>query len=225
MNQITIIRPRDDEAIYPPPEIRKIYPAKALIWKYFSIVIIWWILITIGVLLILTFIEVISASNDPNLEPMPSIIHDIILSTPIIYAVVVFLPSLLLVPLYVKSMEFIVHGDEIVVKKGLINKTVKFCPFRTITNISTRAGPLDRLFGIGNVQVETAGKSGQSTSPEEKLEGLLLYNEIRDYILSRLNIYNQEGGSYGASYQDILESSILSELREIKEILKRKKRY
>ncbi|NIO19455.1 MAG: PH domain-containing protein, partial [Candidatus Aenigmarchaeota archaeon] len=79
---------------------------------------------------------------------------------------------------------------EIYVKKGLINITRKHVPFRTVTNISSRAGPFDRLFGIGTVEIETAGysgpKSGAFSGPEEKIEGIVFYEEVRDFILAEL---------------------------------------
>jgi hypothetical protein len=122
-------------------------------------------------------------------------------------------------------MEFIVHGDEVVVKKGLFNKTIKYCPFRTVTNISTTAGPLDRLFGIGCVNIETAGKSKAATGPEEKLEGLVLYHEIRDYILTQLRTYGPSKGrgviSVASKDLQMLQKETLSELKEIKQILRK----
>jgi membrane protein YdbS with pleckstrin-like domain len=124
-------------------------------------------------------------------------------------------------------MEFIVHGNEVIVKKGLINKTVKYCPYRTVTNISTTAGLLDRFFGIGCVNVQTAGKGG-TTGPEEKLEGLPLYHEIRDYILRQLRMYHAgvSGGkvpTHKEKDQLLVQREMINELREIKQIFKQKK--
>ncbi|MHA2297288.1 MAG: PH domain-containing protein [Candidatus Hodarchaeales archaeon] len=138
-------------------------------------------------------------------------------------------------------MEYIVHGDEVVVSKGVFNKTVKYCPFRTITNISVRVGLIDNLFGIGSIHVQTAGL-GQQRGPEEKLEGLTLHDEIRDYILKQIRIY-QKGQQ--AIYDEpamikmrdkeepedlvkltnrrLLYKEYITELRAIKWILKEKK--
>ena len=99
------------------------------------------------------------------------------------------------IPLYIRSIEYSVISKaglvmpEIYVKKGLINVTRKHVPFRTITNISSRAGPVDRLFGIGTVEIQTAGFSGGpggQAGPEEKLEGITFYEEVRDFILQEL---------------------------------------
>ncbi|MFX0108409.1 MAG: PH domain-containing protein [Candidatus Hodarchaeota archaeon] len=101
-------------------------------------------------------------------------------------------PGLIFYPIYINAIEYSViakSGEvmpEIYVKKGIINITRKHVPFRTITNISSRAGPFDRLFGIGSIEVETAGQSGATYSAEEKLEGLEFYEELRDFILREL---------------------------------------
>ena len=100
--------------------------------------------------------------------------------------------TLIVVPMYINRIEYSVIAEsgetmpEIYVKKGIIKITRKHVPFRTITNISSTSGPFDRLFGIGNVLVETAGFSGSMMGPEEKIEGVRFYEEVRDFILNEL---------------------------------------
>jgi membrane protein YdbS with pleckstrin-like domain len=103
------------------------------------------------------------------------------------------IPALFIIPIYVNSLEFSVIAEsgetmpEVYVKRGIVTVTRKHVPFRTITNISSNAGPFDRLFGIGSVNIETAGFSGANqTGPEEKLEGIVFYEEVRDFILNEL---------------------------------------
>jgi len=103
------------------------------------------------------------------------------------------LPALVVTPFYVGTIEYSViakSGEampEIYVKKGLFTVTQKHVPFRTITNISSVAGVYDRFFGIGSVHIETAGFSGQDQrGPEETMEGIVFYEEVRDYILQEL---------------------------------------
>ena len=169
----------------------------------------------------IAYLDGLSSSSDFPVELLDM--------TWLLFWTAIFIPALILLPFYVNSMEFIVHGDEVVVTKGLFNRTVKYCPFRTVTNISTMAGPFDRLFGIGNVFVHTAGKSGQQTGPEEKLEGLPLYDEIRDYILKQLRAYTHPGQVISAAREVSINrqtfyQEYLTELREIKQILKEKQR-
>ncbi len=152
---------------------------------------------------------------------------------------VLIVPYWILYPFYFRNFEYSVisaSGEsmpEVYVKKGLLNITKKHVPFRTITNIASRAGPLDRLFGIGTVEIETAGYSGANQQgPEEKLEGLTFYEEVRDYVLQELRKYRHP---YATSTEiipgveepipdipDSLDDEILKTLREIRDILKEK---
>ena len=123
---------------------------------------------------------------------------------------------------------------EIYVKKGLLNVTRKHVPFRTITNISSRAGPLDRLFGIGTVEIQTAGFSGGPgghSGPEEKLEGITFYEEVRDFILQELRKF-RDPYVVGTEVvhpveepvprmSDSLDDEMLITLREIRDVLER----
>ena len=123
---------------------------------------------------------------------------------------------------------------EIFVKKGIINITRKHVPFRTITNISSRAGLFDRLFGIGTIEIETAGFSGTTTSAEEKLEGITFYEELRDFILRELRKFKDPYVTGTeivhpvedsvSQLDDSLEDEILLVLREIRDLLKREKK-
>ena len=103
------------------------------------------------------------------------------------------IPALLIIPIYINSIEYSVISEsgesmpEIYVKKGILTVTRKHVPFRTITNIASKIGPFDRLFGVGNVSIETAGYSGANQQgPEEKLEGIIFHEEVRDFILREL---------------------------------------
>ena len=147
------------------------------------------------------------------------------------------IPALIIVPIYLRSIEYSViteegtTASEIFVKKGIINITRKHVPFRTITNISSRAGLFDRLFGIGAIEIETAGYSGTTQSAEEKLEGITFYEELRDFILRELRKFKDPyvtGTEVVHSLEDAvpklddsLEDEILLVLREIRDLLRR----
>ncbi|MDH4212334.1 MAG: PH domain-containing protein [Candidatus Thorarchaeota archaeon] len=149
------------------------------------------------------------------------------------------IPGVIIVPYYLRSIEYSVIAQsgetmpEIFVKKGIINITRKHVPFRTITNISSRAGLFDRLFGIGSIEVETAGYSGATTSAEEKLEGITFYEELRDFILRELRKFKDPyvtgtevvlpEEDQIVRIDDNLEDEILSVLREIRDLLRRQK--
>ena len=157
----------------------------------------------------------------------------------IVIALIFLVPYLIIVPIYLKSIEYSVISEEgstsaeIYVKKGIINITRKHVPFRTITNISSRAGLFDRLFGIGAIEIETAGYSGATQSAEEKLEGITFYEELRDFILRELRKFKDPyvtGTEIVHPVEepvprldDTLEDEILLVLREIRDLLRRQK--
>jgi membrane protein YdbS with pleckstrin-like domain len=106
-----------------------------------------------------------------------------------------FVPLIIVIPIYINRIFYSVIAEsgetmpEVYVKKGIITITEKHVPFRTITNISSKSGPFDRLFRIGSVWIQTAGFSGGAaggSSPEEKLEGIVFFEEVRDFILREL---------------------------------------
>jgi membrane protein YdbS with pleckstrin-like domain len=148
------------------------------------------------------------------------------------------IPTLILTPRYFKSIEYSVKaksGDsmpEIYSKEGIITVTERHVPFRTITNISSKAGPFDRLFKIGSVHVETAGYSGADKVPEAILKGIVFYEELRDFILKELRKF-KEPYTTGTEVvypteepvprMEGLDDEMLITLREIRDILKEQK--
>lgn len=159
----------------------------------------------------------------------------------IIAELVWLIPALVAIPFYVKSIEYSVITEtgeaspEIYCRKGLINVTKKHVPFRTITNISSRAGIIDRLFGIGNVEIQTAGYSGGprgQTGPEERLEGIKAFEALTRFILAELRRFRDPyATSTEISFpredtvpriEGSLDDEILMAIRDIREILRTK---
>jgi membrane protein YdbS with pleckstrin-like domain len=151
-----------------------------------------------------------------------------------------FVPALIAIPPYFRSIEYSVKAEsgdtmpEIYSKRGIITITRKHVPFRTITNISSRAGPFDRLFKIGSVHIETAGYSGASQKgPEENLSGIVFYEEVRDFILKELRKFKEpyvtgtevvHPTEEPVPRMEGLDDEILITLREIRDILRNKRK-
>lgn len=147
-----------------------------------------------------------------------------------------FVPAIIAIPPYIGSIEYSVKAEsgdimpEIYSKRGIITITRKHVPFRTITNISSRAGPFDRLFKIGSVHIETAGYSGANQKgPEEKISGIVFYEEVRDFILKELRKFKEpyvigtevvHPTEEPVPRMEGLDDEILITLREIRDILK-----
>jgi len=145
-------------------------------------------------------------------------------------------PVLVAIPPYFKSIEYSVKAEsgntmpEIYSKRGIVTITRKHLPFRTITNISTRAGPFDRLFKIGAVHIETAGYAGANQKgPEESIGGIVFYEEVRDFILKELRKFRDPyvtGTEVVVPTEEPvprmkgLDDEMLITLREIRDILR-----
>jgi len=201
--------------------------------------------ITIWLIVIICFLggSFIGAAVEP--EDIPSAIQHIntwivpISFWPIIINLVWLIPLLIYIPFEFRSIEYSVKAEtgetmpEIYVKRGVITVSRKHVPFRTITNISSKAGVFDRLFNIGSVHIETAGYSGShQTGPEVKLEGIVFYEEVRDFILNELRKFK---APYVTGTEVVprieepvprtegLDDEILITLREIRDLLKNQK--
>ena len=86
---------------------------------------------------------------------------------------------------YYRSLRYEVQDDEVVVNVGIWTKSVKHVPYRTVTNMQVKRDVVDRLLGIGTLNVQTAGMSGQ-TGAEERLVGLLDVQEVYERVAEEL---------------------------------------
>jgi uncharacterized membrane protein YdbT with pleckstrin-like domain len=80
------------------------------------------------------------------------------------------------------SESLIVHSDRFIFKKGIFDKSEIVIPFSRITNYADQQSFFDRVFGIGNFKIETAGSS---ITPELILMGYP-YN-LRDVLARALS--------------------------------------
>ncbi len=197
---------------------------------------IWWGTV-LGIWLIIRGIYLIDPSEFAEAVASMGIWMPILSQWMVIINAVWWIPAQIITPIYVNSIEYSVISEsgesmpEIYVKKGIITVTRKHVPFRTITNIASKIGPFDKLFGVGNVSIETAGYSGTSQQgPEEKLEGIIFHEEVRDFILQELRKFRTPYVTTtepdGLTEESVprgpgLDDEILLTLREIRDLLKK----
>jgi membrane protein YdbS with pleckstrin-like domain len=202
------------------------------------------IFIIIWLMAVLSFVGIaFMAATDPTNPSATEIISDLIVPVnlwTVAANLVWLLPAVIVIPPYFKSIEYSVKAEtgdtmpEIYSKRGIVTITRKHVPFRTITNISSRAGPFDRLFKIGSVHIETAGYSGPSQKgPEEKISGVVFYEEVRDFILKELRKFKEPyvtGTEVVVPTEEPvprikgLDDEMLLTLREIRDLLKNKRK-
>ncbi len=147
-------------------------PVKAFRLKIYS---------TIVLLLTFIYFFIISVNflrNRPHLE------NSVIIAT--ITIIIYFCIALVALHIYFNSIEYQVHGTEIVIKKGLINITENHIPFSNITNIAIRQGPLDRIYGIGTVIIYTGGAKLNSSRKMGQIRGTRIFADVGYFILNQI---------------------------------------
>ena len=76
-----------------------------------------------------------------------------------------------------------VYEDRLMYRKGIISKSEVVIPFSKITNYSADQNLFDRIFGVGNFQIETAGST---ITPELALIGYSY--RLRDVLARSLEV-------------------------------------
>lgn len=133
------------------------------------------------------------------------------------------LPAIVLINRYYHSLHYEIHEDEVIMHVGVITKTMKHVPFRTVTNIKVKRGPFDRLFSLGTIDIQTAGRSGESAA-EESLVGLRNYRDVYDHVAQSLRNFrivpdHSEEREHFPPQEGKCSSELLIELRSIRKIL------
>lgn len=134
--------------------------------------------------------------------------------------------TIVLIPfiyLYYKSITYEIVQDEIHVFRGIITKTRKIVPYRTITNLDVKRGIFDRMLGLGTVEIQTAGYSANKTGPEERMDGLPAddVDAIQTYLIDRVRRVRGSAGAitHDPDDEDAVLHAILVEIRKLREYL------
>lgn len=82
--------------------------------------------------------------------------------------------------LQTKSVRLRISGDDIELERGLLRKSRTDLDLRKIRSVHVDQGLLQRIFGVGTMEVYTTGDE-----PEFKLYGMSNPNDVRNYIKGR----------------------------------------
>jgi uncharacterized membrane protein YdbT with pleckstrin-like domain len=121
---------------------------------------------------------------------------------------------------YYRSLSYEIQDDEIIVRVGIVTKSVKHVPYRTVTNITIKRGILDRAFNIGTLAIQTAGMSGTSGA-EQSLVGLVDVQSVYDDVVVKLRQFRGAMSPTGAAEEPATEDPVLEELRAIRRALEK----
>ena len=87
------------------------------------------------------------------------------------FLVLQFLVTLVMVPLDIKYRWYMITDRSLRIREGLLNVQERTMTFSNIQNVSIRQGPLQRLFGIADLEVRSAGGGGGSGSGSDQHGG------------------------------------------------------
>ena len=131
--------------------------------------------------------------------------------------------AMLISKIYFRSLKYELLDTEIMIHKGVITETKTIIPFRTITNLLVRRGPLDRYFGTSTLIIQTAGE-GKVTRPEGKIIGIYYPHKLLEEITNLVRLLDspkflRKHNLISSSPLPIrtLYGEILNELRNIKD--------
>ena len=94
----------------------------------------------------------------------------------------IFSFTLYWIPKYYDTVVYKLTENEIVWKRGVWFKQTGIVPYNRITNIGIIQGPFSRMLGIGALNIQTAGFSGQARA-EIKIDGIEGFEELRGLIM------------------------------------------
>ena len=91
---------------------------------------------------------------------------------------------------FYRSLEYVIDIDCVRVKKGVFWRKRVTVPYPKITNVDMTQGPVQRMFNIGTMHVQTAGAGGpQGRQAELKLLGVRDLDGLKDTIMERVSGY------------------------------------
>lgn len=126
---------------------------------------------------------------------------------------------------YYASIWYTLTSDEVLVERGVWWKMKHTVPYARVMSIDVIQGPLSRKFGIGSVQIYTAGYTGPSggtsgpgsRGAEASIWGVANFLEIRETILEHVRS-RPLFSTPGKATADI-GTEILRELKSIRRAL------
>ena len=197
--------------------IKKIIkPSSNYVWKLRLILV----LIALAIMLSAFFIAITMSFNG-NFQGAA-----VVMLAAVMMNILWLIPGMLLTEPYYRSLSYEIQNDEVIVNVGIITKTIKHVPYRTVTNLEINRGILDRwIFKMGTLKIQTAGMSGQ-TGAEEDLVGLVNVQEVYEIVVNELRKFR--GGMTPTAADEEIDlattpanglDEVLDELRAIRKAI------
>ncbi|NHJ39248.1 MAG: PH domain-containing protein, partial [Asgard group archaeon] len=206
--------------------IKQFNPAKEIKKKwYFWIVIIFLFAILCPIVILVSVYDF----NFLNILHSSKAIFRTLANSGVLIAIIIvfFILTCLLLHFYYKTIKYEILDTEITITKGLFVKTKAVIPFRTITNLVIKQGPIEFILGISQIIIQTAGESAKA-EPEGKIIGVYYAQDLIEEILNLVRLldppaYLREKIPISTTPKNLIQvySQILDELQKIDEKLDR----
>ena len=135
-----------------------------------------------------------------------------------------WVPAMFLADPYYRSLSYEIEDDQVIVHVGIWTRSVKHVPYRTVTNITVKRDVIDRMLGLGTLEIQTAGMSGSSGGAEQSLVGLEDPQAVYDLVARALGRFRSAMAPTAAEADEEQGAGldeILQELRAIRQLLER----
>jgi membrane protein YdbS with pleckstrin-like domain len=126
---------------------------------------------------------------------------------------------------YYSSITYTLTKDEVVAERGVWWKMKQVVPYARVMSIDVIQGPISRHYGIGSVQIYTAGYTGPkggtagpiARGAEASIWGVPNFVKIKDAILEMV----RGRPLFGAPREPNVGSEMLKELRKIRKAVEK----
>lgn len=193
----------------------KIIPSIKLAFKFYLYIIL------IPFMLAITFFPVIISIFLIRTVPEWLNIYQALITVGIYLLITIIVLYLIYMYEYCKTLEYEILENEIHVNRGILTRTKKIVPLRTITNISVKRSIWDRLLGIGTIEIQTAGSLASFTEVMNGLDASILIG-LQEFIINQVRKISsilQKTSDNELINPSQLSFVTLNELKEIKTIL------
>ncbi|MGB2769650.1 MAG: PH domain-containing protein [Candidatus Zixiibacteriota bacterium] len=131
-----------------------------------------------------------------------------------VLGLMVFILFQLYLPAYVKTLKYELSSEDLRVQGGVFWRRKKVIPFHKITNLNTLQGPFERRFGLGHLNIQTAGH-GANTSPEGKLVGLEDFDAIKEEVMAKVRLVKSEATMLEDRPPERTQQQLLKEMLQV----------
>ena len=141
---------------------------------------------------------------------------------------VITLFALFWIPKYFKSIKYLFTETDVRVEIGVWWKERHAIPYSRIMNVDTIQGPISRIYGLGTVDIYTAGYTGvaggtggpKARRAEASLINVPDFHDLREQVLEVVRGKPLFG--LPAAAPDNISEQMLSELKEIRKLMETK---